>query len=312
MKHYFLFLFWGTLGLLTNQAQAQADTAFNDTNYYYIGTLDGGQFLGKIISKNDREFYIDTRDKGKMYIPKYVISEIKHVNTYTQSGSNTHKPGGNDHQIYPPNPHPSRYYYSPSALPIEKGEGYINCTYFLLYQAQYGLTDHISLGGTMTIVGMPAMFNVKWSQKVRRNLYIGAGGQIGKTWWTSNSDAIGVGFVNATLGNEESNITLNGGYGFYGKEHINLVSIAATQRISKKLSLMFEAWSILQPNYDPIFFGGPGFRLYAGKKATWDFGFIALSFQEKYEALDQFGQPKTYTKGQDYFPIPFIAATYKI
>ena len=312
MKTRFLILFWGTLGLLANTAIAQIDTSFNDTGIYYIGTLDGGQFLGKILTKNDREFYIETKDKGKMYIPKYVITEIKRITPNSNSATNSSHISGSPMQIYPPNPHPSRYYYSPSALPIEKGEGYINCTYFLLYQAQYGLTDHISIGGTMTIVGMPAMFNVKWSQKVRRNLYIGAGGQIGKTWWTSNSDAIGVGFVNATLGNEETNITLNGGYGFYGKEHINLVSLAATQRISKKLSLMFEAWSILQPNYDPIFFGGPGFRLYAGKKATWDFGFIALSFKEKYYTVNQFGQQEMKYDQKNFFPIPFIAATYKI
>lgn len=309
-KWAYLFLFWGTLTFGSNDLAAQIDTTFSDTALYYIGTIDGGQFMGKILSKNDREFYIETQDKGKIYIPKYVISEFKIIQK--NSTGQSEKNASTLHPMYPPNPHPSRYYYSPSALPIEKGEGYINCTYFLLYQAQYGLTDNISIGGTMTIVGMPAMFNVKWSQKISNNFHIGAGGQIGKTWWTSNSDAIGVGFVNATLGQAESNITLNGGYGFYGNDHINLISLAATQRISKKLSLLFEAWSIFQPNYDPIYFGGPGFRLYAGKKATWDFGFIALSFQEQYWGLDQNGMPKSYTKGHDYFPIPFIAATYKL
>ncbi len=310
MKWIYSLFFLGTLTLSSNFLSGQIDTSYSDTSLYYIGTIDGGQFMGKILNKNDREFYIETTDKGKMYIPKYVISEIKIVQN-KQNGSAAQN-AMSQHLIYPPNPHPSRYYYSPSALPIEKGEGYINCTYFLLYQAQYGLTDNISIGGTMTIVGMPAMFNVKWSQKISEKFHIGAGGQIGKTWWTSNSDAIGVGFLNATLGQEESNITVNGGYGFYGSEHINLISVAATQRISKKLSLLFEAWSIFQPNYDPIYFGGPGFRLYAGKKATWDFGFIALSFQEEYWGMDQFGMPKLYKKGHDYFPIPFIAATYKL
>ena len=302
MKFYHLLLFVGTLTGQFKKLSAQTDTLSSDTTTYYIGTIDGGQFMGTIISKNDREYLIETKDKGKMYIPKYVITEIKAANE-------TNRVNGN---LFPPNPHPSRYFYAPSAFPVEEGNGYINCTYYLLYQAQYGLTKNISIGGTMTVLGMPALFNVKWSQKIKDKLYMSLGGQIGKTWWSSDGQTIGVGFANLTYGTEETNITVNGGYGFYGKNHIDIVSASAIHRISKKLSILAEVWTILQPNYNPIFFGGPGFRLYAGKKATWDFGFIALNFQEQYQAYDQFGNYQNLKRGHNYFPIPFIAATYKI
>lgn len=302
MKFYHVLLFVGTLAGQFSKLNAQTDTLSNDTTTYYIGTIEGGQFMGRILSKNDREYLIETKDKGKMYIPKYVISDIK-------AAAEINRVNGN---LFPPNPHPSRYYYAPSALPVEEGSGYINCTYYLLYQAQYGLTKNISIGGTMTVLGMPALFNVKWSQKISDKVHVSLGGQIGKTWWSTDGQVIGVGFANATFGTEESNFTINGGYGFYGKDNINIVSASGIHRISKKLSILAEFWTILQPNYDPILFGGPGFRLYAGKKATWDFGFIALNFQENYTSYDQFGNSQTYKKGQNYFPIPFIAATYKI
>lgn len=302
MKFYHILLFVGTLVGQFSKLNAQTDTLSNDTTTYYIGTIEGGQFMGRILSKNDREYLIETKDKGKMYIPKYVISDIK-------AAAEINRVNGN---LFPPNPHPSRYYYAPSALPVEEGSGYINCTYYLLYQAQYGLTKNISIGGTMTVLGMPALFNVKWSQKISDKVHVSLGGQIGKTWWSTAGQVIGVGFANATFGTEESNFTINGGYGFYGKEHINIVSASGIHRISKKLSILAEFWTILQPNYDPILFGGPGFRLYAGKKATWDFGFIALNFKEKYTGYDQFGNLQNYKNSRDYFPIPFIAATYKI
>lgn len=278
------------------------DTTYSDTLNYFISTNDGGQFIGKILSKNDREFYVETRDKGKIYIPKYAISEIK-------PATESNKMNGN---LFSPNPHPSRYYYAPSAFPVEKGSGYINCTYYLLYQAQYGLTDNISIGGTMTVLGMPALFNAKWSQKIAPKLHVSVGGQIGKTWWSNDGAGLGIGFMNVTVGSEESNLTVNIGKGFYGSKSINIVSGSGIQRISKKLSLIVEGWFFLQPNFDPIFFGGPGFRLYAGKKATWDFGFLDMSYKEQYWGYDGLGQPKLYTKGHDFFPIPFISATYRI
>jgi len=278
------------------------DTTFSDTINYFISTNDGGQFTGKILAKNDREYYVETKDKGRIFVPKYAISEIK-------IATETNRVNGN---LFPPNPHPSRYYYAPSAFPVEKGNGYINCTYYLLYQAQYGITDHFSIGGTMTVLGMPALFNVKLSQQITKNLHVSIGGQIGKTWWTEDGQGMGIGFANVTFGNIESNITINGGLGLLGSHQINIVSVSGIQRVSKKLSILLEVWSILQPNYDPIILGGPGVRLYAGKKATWDFGFLALSYSDKYQEFDQSGKLQTYSRGHDYFPIPFISATYKI
>ena len=51
-----------------------ADTTSTKKSTIY--TLDGGQFVGKVIKNNDKEVVIETLNIGKVTIPKYQISEI--------------------------------------------------------------------------------------------------------------------------------------------------------------------------------------------------------------------------------------------
>ena len=64
MKFYHVLLFVGTLAGQFSMLNAQSDSMSSDTTTYYIGTIEGGQFMGKILSKNDREYLIETKDKG--------------------------------------------------------------------------------------------------------------------------------------------------------------------------------------------------------------------------------------------------------
>jgi len=50
-----------------------------------------------------------------------------------------------------PQSSPSRYFTAPSAVPIERGTGYISQKELMVTQLAYGLTDHLSLMGATSI-----------------------------------------------------------------------------------------------------------------------------------------------------------------
>ena len=74
-----------------------------------------------------------------------------------------------DGEYWFPNLHETRYFFSPSAFGLEKGEGYFGHSYWLLWQAQYGITDELSIGGGTTFWGFPATLNAKYSFNINKD-----------------------------------------------------------------------------------------------------------------------------------------------
>ena len=300
--------FWGINAQAQTSTNQGADSLSADTSQYLITTFEGGKFQGKILSQDEREYRIQTTTRGTLLIPKYSVASLEKVTAENMVLG----------QAMWPNPHPSRYFYSPSALPMKKGTGYISISYFALFQAQYALTNHLSIGATTTLLGVPLMFNAKLDKKLGKKLYGSIGGQIGKLTWLESS-TLGVGFANLTYGSRESNVTFNVGYGFTNftannqYKDLPISTISFNQRFSDILSFVGEFW-VLFPNDQPyIVAGGPGFRFYSGGKATWDFGFMGFSFAERQDVynLNTHSYTTTY-KRATYGGLPFISVTYKL
>ena len=123
------FLLFGFVHGTTN---AQIDTASKPasiidsarTNPDFVVELnDGSVITGKKVSDDGREMGIMTQDKGLILIPKFQIKSIELAASLPTVGGK---------RVFP-NPHPSRYYYSPSGLPMKKGEGYVQAIYFLIH-----------------------------------------------------------------------------------------------------------------------------------------------------------------------------------
>lgn len=287
------------------------DSIIPDTVLKLIKTTNGDEILGKITSINPKETTVLLMDGRTIIIPSYLIQSI-------ESAPNHQVKNG---EFFYPNPHPSRYFYTPSALPMNKGELYLQSMYFLTMQVQYGVTKNLSLGFVTSIIGLPILGTAKYSFKLNKINTIAIGGQFGSLSWASPSTQIGTGFASYTLGNKEENITIAGG--FFSNSNLQTVvdkqayfdqntqtyhpevtheerktdyyqaySMCGNKRLSKNMSLMAEFWYL---PYSKVFFGGPCLRLFNNKKATFDFGvWIATANQIK-------------TK----IPFPVFSYTYK-
>ena len=296
----FSFILQGKIVAQTNE-ENQLNPA-KDT-IYIITTNDGGEFIGKIISDDGREVVIMTDKKGKLILPKYVIKSLDIVDKTNMIGN----------VAVLPNPHPSRYLFAPSAFPLKKGEGYINAFYFLVWQAQYGITDNFSLGVTTSWILAPTFLNAKYTIPLGDKLNMAIGGQIGKLY-IADENPVTLGFSTLTYGTPESNVSVNVGYGSYEKDGMFIATISGNQRIGKSASLMGEFW-YCQPNgADPFVMGGPALRIYSGRKATFDIALTALAFKERRFKDYNFNTDEyTYEyRWNAYYPIPMLSISYKL
>lgn len=322
MKHYFNFIEGNIqkgilfaiicfiLMVAPKSTFAQQSTETNDSIFIFE-LNDGTLISGKLQSEDDREVIILSDTRGRLIIPKYTI----------KSRRLAQQTDFIDSKLIHKNPHPSRYFYSPSALPIEKNSGYFNITYFSLVQVQYGISDKFSVGVTSSVLLMPLLINAKWSEKIADDVHVSFGGQIGRIWWSPSSPVVGIGFGNITFGNTEENVTFNAGYGFADDNEgdaqgLFIGSVSGNKRISDKVSVMLDLF-YLNDGVTPTVLGGPGIRIYSGKRVAWDIGVMA--FSSVFTDYDYIYDPATMnyeviaTKNRrTYYPIPFFGLTYKI
>ena len=276
-----------------------SNTADTTLKYVVVELENNTSITGKKVSDDGREIGIMTVDKGLILIPKYQIRTITVSATMPTVGG----------KRVCPNPHPSRYFYSPSGIPLKKGEGYIQAIYYLAFQGQYALTDHWSIGVTTTYIACPLLINAKYTNTLhksadgKKNVYLATGIQAGSLTWINPGTYLGLGYAGLTFGNSESNITINGGvlassssdnYYSSGRSSASqpAISLSWNQRVSSNASFMGEVWLL-----GNTIIGGPGMRFYSGRKNTVDFAILG-------------GADLSY--GDGIFGIPFISWTRKM
>jgi hypothetical protein len=260
------------LGLMMIGANAQTDVVGKKYIYEF---RDGTTIIGTFVKEESGNVYI-TDMKGKdTYIPNVMIAQ-----TYEVSDENL-KNG----EYWFPNLHDSRYFFSPSAFGLEQGEGYFGHSYWVMWQAQYGITDALSIGAGTTLWGSPSTLNAKYSFNIDNDLNAALGWfWVGNLFYDSDERSLlNMPYAVITKGSKENNITLGAAYNFIesvdSKERL-VLNAGGTFRMGRRFAFVFEAW-LLDPMNKAEIMGGPGIRYFrkinrvtarngAGAK-TWDF-----------------------------------------
>jgi len=200
-----------------------------------------------------------------------------------------------------PNLHDTRYFFSPSAFGLEQGEGYYGHSYWMMWQAQYGVTDNMSIGAGTTPLGFPSTLNAKYSFNIKDDInaavgWFWVGDLFGYTEGEMGS-LLNMPYAVITKGSKENNITLGAAYNIatpfddWRDTEVEpskrlVLNAGGTFRMGRRFAFVFEVW-LLDPmmqshNIDDIqIMGGPGIRYFrkinrvtarngAGAK-TWDF-----------------------------------------
>ena len=265
-------------------------TIFSQTNEvgkkYIYEFRDGTTIIGTFDREEQGNIYIKDLEGKETYLPRVMVAQ-----THEVTGDNL-----KDGEYWFPNMHDTRYFFSPSAFGLEKGEGYFGHSYWLLWQAQFGITDELSIGGGTTFLGFPATLNAKYSFNINKDFNYALGWfWVGDLFgWTEGEmgSMLNMPYMVVTKGSKENNITLGIAYNFatpfedWRDNEIEsskrlVLNMGATFRASRRFAVVFEGWVLNAFGEEPEVMGGPGIRYFrkinrvtarngAGAK-TWDF-----------------------------------------
>ncbi|HEY5469247.1 MAG TPA: hypothetical protein VIK07_01865 [Bacteroidales bacterium] len=258
--------------------------------YCILTTNDNKTFTGLIVSQNEKEVTLKTESLGDLTISNTKIKDIKIVE----------KDQIVNGKYFFPNPHPTRYFFGPSAIPLEKGEGYFQNVWVFANSVQIGITDHFSMGGGMVI---PILFFItpKFGYKVSDYVHLGGGAIIASTISKEIGFGVAAAYGSVTLGTYENNFTLNAGWGAVKQEGYNSTTGNSTSswalskrpmftfsgmiRVARKFALVTENWVFSVKDYNGYNYStgtdtytnkyytvmSAGFR-FLGEKSSFDFG----------------------------------------
>jgi hypothetical protein len=214
----------------------------SDTIIWRIETVDGNEFVGKIIQK----------DAQSITIASTIYGEINLLSTYIKQMEPVNEAQLKNNELWTENPQSTRYFWAPNGYGLRKQEGYFQNTWVLFNQASYGFSDHISVGlgmiplflfaGTPTPIWITPKFSIPLVKDV---INVGGGVLVG-TLIGETSDPVGLAYGVATAGNRDANITFGMGYGFVGSDfgETPVFTLSGMVRVSRKGYLLTENYLI--------------------------------------------------------------------
>ena len=255
------------LGLMMIGANAQTDIVGKKYIYEF---RDGTTIIGTFVKDEAGNIYISELDGKETYIPRVMVAQIHELT------DDNFKNG----EYWFPNLHDSRYFFSPSAFGLEQGEGYFGHSYWVMWQAQYGITDELSIGAGITLLGVPGTVNAKYSFSIKEDLNAALGWfWVGDLFGFSGGDMgslINMPYAVITKGSKENNITLGAAYNLatpfddWRDTEVEpskrlVLNLGGTFRMGRRFAFVFEAWLLdpmMMTHNEPQIMGGPGIRYF--------------------------------------------------
>lgn len=249
MKNLFisLFILFSLISYSSiSQVQSETNSSKKEGQLILVVMNNGEQIVGELLSDDGREVLLLTKNKGKIYLPKIDIKEIKEFKEekrivdgeYILEGSFT-----------------TRYAFTTNALPIKK---YVNYAMINLYgpEIHFAVTNNLSLGVMTTWWGSPLALAAKYTIKTKNeklNFAIGSitGAAIYHTIFNSAYGTLN--WATTTYGNRINNISFSAGY-IASKidpdnnntltSHISkgpMFSLAGIYKVGKNTSVFFDS-----------------------------------------------------------------------
>lgn len=269
-KQWILFTIPILLLICYNGLSAQELPQDPNIEYAEIKTKDGNFYLGQILSENEEQIVLKTESVGTISIQHAQIKKIKKF------------PASKfiDGKYWFTNPNSTRNLFTPTGYSLKSGEGYYQNFMVLINSANFGLTDHFTIGfGTIPLYfdgNFNFMITPKFSIPIVENKVNVAAGVLYARAFQEN---LGIAYGVTTFGSIDNNFTFGLGYGFSGGEAAKrpIITISGVSRVGRKFGLITENWIIPYSDFEDgikyQLFATYGVR-YIAESITVDFAFI--------------------------------------
>lgn len=262
--------------LVSEKGYSQQTVITDGSKTYQITLKDGSTITGRLLLDNEKEVVIQSATMGEVRLQKENIKSMIPVASIDEKKSG----------IWFPNPNPTKYLLSNSAIPLEKKTGYYQNTWIFFNTFNYAFTNYFSVSGGFEIFSILAggegpyafFINPKISFKAAKNFYAGGSILYANTIRTVE-DFGGLATFNAfaTYGNKNSNITGAVGWGSSDGEFNSkpLVTVSGMVRASKRIAFVSENWVIPGADEDGGYYGLYSYGIrFLGDKTSIDLAFI--------------------------------------
>ena len=286
MKLTSLILLLTMMVVFNQDCIAQTDTLNTVKNrtskIYQIKTTNGKILIGTILEDNENGILLLTLEKkDKIRIPKYDIESMEEIDQRRILNGDLLK----GESIFA-----TRYAVTTNGLPMKKGDAYFHSFYFLIYDVEYAVSEHISIGAMTTFLGTPFLFNVKYATELSSDLHLGAGIIAGPlSLFQPSSGSIIIPYTSLTFGNRRNNLSFTAGYPSFATGNNSggqlLFSVGAMAGISKSSFFVFDSFIFNAANVN-AFFLMPGIRVESPKNSSaWTFHIGAVGVNDKIAPL---------------------------
>lgn len=256
-----------------NLAHKQSETYGHFSTIYNIELNDGTILTGNIVNETETQIDIHLADIGILKIQRDKIKRMISVDASKKDRKS----------FWFKNPHATRLLFAPTAIPLERGEGYYQNTYLIVNMFNYGVGNNFSIGGGFDFITMfgniaqdewrPMLnFNIKSGFKVSENFHLGIGG----LYLTMPSEfSAGIIYGISTIGSYNTNLTVGLGWGFSddGFEGNPFITFGGMARLSERIWLISENWLAPVDGHDYYFVFSYGVR-FAAKRIAVDLAFV--------------------------------------
>jgi hypothetical protein len=188
-------------------AQEQADSLT-----YFIQTTDGNTYRGQILSQDSISTLFNLDGFGEQRFLKTDIKKLEPLDKEKLVGD----------EYWMDNPQATRYFFSPNAYGLKKGEGYYQNVWVMVNSFAVGVTDYFSIGGGLVPLFLfagsptPVWLTPKFSIPVARDKFNLGGGALLGTVLGEEETGFGILYGISTLGSKDKNVSLGLGYGYAG------------------------------------------------------------------------------------------------
>jgi hypothetical protein len=248
---------------------------------YRVETVDGNEYIGKILSRDSSGITLSTAQLGTITIRAADIKRVSVIDSIKIEKG----------RAWLDNPQSSKYFVAPSGYGLKKGQGYYQNVWIFFNQFSYGLTNYFSIGAGIVPLFLfsgaetPVWINPKFSIPVVKDKFNVGVGVLAGTVIGLEESGFGILYGTGTIGSRDRNMSIGLGWGYSdgGTSKSPTFTFAGMYRTGPR-------WYLLTENYyigisdDPlavISFGGR----YVTRKLGIDFGlFVPLQQGEGFIA----------------------------
>ena len=258
------FLLGHTLALMAQQGDAPLLGT-----YVKVVKQDGSEYLGKLVSADDREIRLDSTAIGSVIIPRYLIASMK--GGYSSLQDVTVRDERQDRFS-------TRYFLTTNGFSNSEDGSYILFNIFGP-DFQFALSEHLTAGVLTTWIGAPVVGSLKYSTSIDEHLHAAVGVLAGSGVWLDTDLYFGVPYASVTYGNRLSNVNVSVGYGVVSfdadPEARTLFSIAGTIPIWGRLAFVFDSMILpeISSSRGTLMFASPGIRWFASGSTAFQVGY---------------------------------------